>query len=90
MSRQDVPSEWLKPVPRNAGGRVDGWVDVKDRLPEPSEWYLVTGDVIYDRRSENVTIAFLSKIDDKWYDIVFRGPLDVTHWMPLPSAPNEI
>lgn len=68
---------------------VGGWISVKDRLPERPhdvegpivrrKWYLVALE------SGAVLTNAYEFDDDRWLGI--GSP--VTHWMPLPKAPEE-
>lgn len=67
-----------------------GWVSVNDRLPTSSVWVLAhngkwTGVATYEVLAE--------WIDERWRDersefVEKLGPT-VTHWMPLPAAPES-
>lgn len=57
------------------------WISVKERLPRCGERVLVTN-------GGSVWEAYLS-ISHKWVRQEFVWGIDVTHWMPLPSAPKE-
>lgn len=53
------------------------WVNVKDGLPEFTDVYLVTGELI---EMEMCTFCVDFGWDDEDYGI--------THWMPLPELPE--
>ena len=60
------------------------WTSVKDRMPEPGERVLAT----------NGKIVGEAYIGDDWKRYYGTGwqtafSLPVTHWMPLPEAPEE-
>ncbi len=67
---------------------VNGWISVKDRLPEPRNGsginvlVLISGDGWHDH-----DVAYFGPTTwrDKYGDFV-EG---VTHWMPLPKLPEE-
>jgi hypothetical protein len=57
------------------------WIDVKDRLPEKENEYLVFG----------INVTTLNFIEGEWYSDVFNAIIDkklITHWMPLPEPPK--
>jgi Protein of unknown function (DUF551) len=58
----------------------DGWISVKDRLPE------YAGDVLVCNRGGSRAIAWFNNNFQEW-----RPELEgreVTHWMPLPAFPE--
>lgn len=57
-----------------------GWISVQDRMPEDSEKVLV-----YTQSGKNA-VARWSQRQERF---VASGNLNVTHWMPLPAAPEE-
>ena len=59
------------------GVTVQGWISVKDRLPEPTYCVLVVGAY------SEMAIDALGT-DGEWMGMVE----DVTHWMPLPQPPK--
>lgn len=79
----------------------DGWISVKDRLPNDDEYVLV-----YHAHDFHITVGFFeisnvqyyiesdgSKFytDDGWETQISWAPKGrVTHWMPLPKPPNEL
>jgi hypothetical protein len=54
------------------------WISVKDRLPEDNQQVLVSYG-----GTDAIDIRIFFKDIDLWSD------LHVTHWMPLPEAPNN-
>lgn len=62
--------------------RADGWIPVSERLPEEYTMVLVwEGD--YAFRAEHA--------EGKWYEATnepISEHVNITHWMPLPPAPN--
>ena len=57
----------------------DGWVACSERMPETMVSVLVTGTWFHH------SVAFWDGLS--WCDLDFEQP--VTHWMPLPSAPQQ-
>lgn len=73
---------------------TSGWISVKERMPEEkqhscngvkgaphSKLYLV---VVRDPFGESTSVQTDMTINGKWYNY----GCDVTHWMPLPDAPE--
>lgn len=57
----------------------DGWVACSERMPETMVSVLVTGTWFHH------AVAFWDGLS--WCDLDFEPP--VTHWMPLPAAPQQ-
>ena len=75
-------------------GYSDGkpkWISVKDRLPEEEGWYLVY--TTPNREHKSINKAMFCK-GYAWgnFEPYWRGAgghwANVTHWMPLPLAPE--
>ena len=69
----------------SSGVTVQGWISVRDRLPEKGEEVLV-----FDTRENWIGFAWL-RPDETWTALGFDFPFDlgeVTHWMPLPNPPK--
>lgn len=64
------------------------WVSVEDRLPDTFNEHGDTFNYVlaYDRRW-GLDIARLDR--GKWVSRLLTEYRQVTHWMPLPSAPRE-
>lgn len=77
--------DWVKSAPT-----VGGWISVKDRLPKPNEAVIVC---LYDKEIEfgYRTIAWLNTCGAVWdsNDEGINLEYKVTHWMPLPTPPEE-
>lgn len=71
--------------------RSNGWISVKDRLPEKSkEDSDYSGDVIVTD-GKRISIGYYSYLTDSWvqyYDDVFS--YCIHHWMPIPELPEEV
>lgn len=66
------------------------WISVKDRLPERRGIYLVCAEFFEDARNLHVRTGYYNK--DKGWDLDVTcdtSDYEVTHWMPLPSLPEE-
>lgn len=66
----------------------NGWISVKERLPEEDVRVLIA--VKRDRHP--VSVGYRSDYPDRsWYDNIEEFAVeaeDITHWMPLPPAPE--
>lgn len=68
---------------------VNGWISVKDRLPDDKERYLICTEGGRDE------IAYYQPIGDKFsdYEPFWQGRscrfTSVTHWQPLPKRSKE-
>jgi|LakMenE01Jun11ns_1017448.scaffolds.fasta_scaffold9761991_4 hypothetical protein len=73
-----------KPDGCNSSNNSNGWISVKDRLPEDGENYLVLFRVRGDKHSP-------FQFEITWFDNTWDFPstLEVTHYLPLPAAPKE-
>jgi hypothetical protein len=88
----------------SAREKEEGWVSVKERLPELTEqvyWYNDDNErVPWEGRFERHVLAFdpefgiiKARFDGKRFDEVasryHNGTVNVTHWRPLPTPPTE-
>jgi hypothetical protein len=65
------------------------WISVEERLPEGNDEYGMYLDVLAcDGR--NRFIAFYNDQLKQWYKGKENIKCKVTHWQPLPPAPNEV
>ena len=73
------------------GVTVQEWISVDDRLPEEGEYVLcVLKGFNYGGKIQVCKFVPADKFKDKPYFEHFRnGFPSVTHWMPLPLAPEE-
>lgn len=79
----------------NSSKKLDGWISVKERLPEESVgWTTVYGCVLsrwavqpgfYDRNSKKWISRFIGGYEDEVSYVPFNS---VSHWMPLPNPPK--
>lgn len=75
---------------------VGGWINIKDRLPEKSGWYLVS--LINTRTGHRWEVPVSADYSHGKWDYAYLGGEDatwmlnnpVTHWMPLPEPPKEV
>lgn len=59
------------------------WISVKDRLPEPHTDTLICGRY-------GAFIGWYSHTRQMWRSDDYGEIRDVTHWMPLPDAPEVV
>lgn len=79
---QNAASEAVELLKTQKPQTVNGWVSVKDRLPEDTKQ-----KIVFHKRG--VSFAYFSG-NYWWSSIGGRHSLDtVTHWMPLPEPPEE-
>lgn len=63
------------------------WIPVTERLPEQGKRYLV---IRYDYVTKTAFIDILwHDAHDLWWNRLYKGQYNVTHWMPLPEPPKE-
>lgn len=60
----------------------DGWVPVSERMPEPYEYVLVTDGF------DGCEVMRVNT-DGYWGPAKSLYPGSITHWMPLPAAPQQ-
>ena len=74
----------------NSSNNSNGWISVKERLPEDHQYVLgvVFGDIEigYINRLTTDPNEFSWEAGDNWID---KGHSALTHWMPLPTPPEE-
>jgi hypothetical protein len=79
-----------KPVGSNSSNNLNGWISVKDRLPEIGEYVLVTHRISQDYDGAKVMEARrLNKFEYTVGDGEGLLAEYVDYWMPLPAAPKE-
>lgn len=67
--------------------RLPCWIPVTERLPKQGKRYLV---VRYDYVTETPFVDILwHDAHDLWWNRLYKGQYNVTHWMPLPEPPKE-
>lgn len=101
INSQSAEIERLQAELAEARKMVPGWIPVAERLPEDEAIVLVwIGEELATTKGQEVQIAraHLTKEDDK-YAVApvtfsfkragFLGGNEVTHWMPLPTTPQE-
>jgi len=78
-AEEDSRSAMLQGAGGNSPAIPDGWVACSERIPEAMVSVLVTGTWFHH------AVAFWDGLS--WCDLDFEQP--VTHWMPLPAAPQQ-
>ncbi len=85
-SCDDDRIEAVKTVLRRLAGNYpvtpDGWIPVSERMPEPYEYVLVTDGF------DGCEVMRVNT-DGYWGPAKSLYPGSITHWMPLPAAPQQ-
>ncbi|MCR6160920.1 DUF550 domain-containing protein [Escherichia coli] len=68
--------------PGNSPVIPDGWIPVSERMPEPYEYVLVTDGF------DGCEVMRVNT-DGYWGPAKILYPGSITHWMPLPAAPQQ-
>ena len=103
MTEKDLIIQDLRRENAELKARVPQWISVNNRLPEEDKAYLVTTNDFGNR--QGVKIRWFAKdgeaVDEYdlagqkyvWYfydgEYGYVSTNSVTHWMPLPLAPEE-
>ncbi len=66
----------------NSPATPDGWIPVSERMPEPYEYVLVTDGF------DGCEVMRVNT-DGYWGPAKSLYPGSITHWMPLPAAPQQ-
>jgi hypothetical protein len=81
----------VKPDGSNSSNNSNGWISVKDRLPEINN--RMSEDVLmldeYKQMSVKPFEIVHNKIVVDWGEAGIRPLSEFTHWMPLPKPPEE-
>ena len=87
MTEKDLIIQDLRRENAKLRARVQEWISVDDRLPEPYVSVLVY--MPGEKPCPTVREGFISN-DGIWQSAMFRRePGEVTHWKPMPLAPEE-
>ena len=63
---------------------LNGWISVKDRLPEDGKDVLA-----YDSEYKEIVIASYNSDYEEWDNLYDYLPVnEITHWQPLPELPE--
>jgi len=74
-TRQSFLAGYQAAKKSNSPEKPDGWISVKDRLPEERKHILWCHEP-----TQEIAVGYLLRADIKPY---------FTHWMPLPKPPEE-
>ena len=86
MTEKDLIIQDLRRENAELRARVQEWISVDDRLPEPFVSVLV--HMPGEKPFPTVHEGFISK-DGIWQSAMFRRePGEVTHWQPMPQPPK--
>lgn len=64
------------------------WISVKDKLP-PHEEYILIYESYKEMTFEYYSLAYYDETKKKFFNASDASDETPTHWMPLPSSPNE-
>lgn len=92
---QDRCEQFSEPMMRDVLAllKEQGWISVKDRLPNCNGCYLVWRPHFYTEKGMQSICYFDGQ--NTWHDSYgvdftrMLAPDDVSHWMPLPEQPKE-
>ena len=80
----------------SSGVTVQEWISVDDRLPDNKEHDWVLAQVVEDNGYMHIPrVMEYRQSKSDWFEETYgwlsehNGTLRVTHWMPLPLAPEE-
>ena len=86
MTEKDLIIQDLRRENAELRARVQEWISVNDRLPEPYVSVLV--NMPGEKPFRTVREGFISN-DGIWQSaMVRREPGEVTHWQPMPQPPK--
>ena len=68
---------------------VNGWISVKDKLPEDSGEYLVYIVANNEPKNKSIITLYYTNLSKQFVYYDNDNLFTVTHWMPLPEPPKE-
>ncbi|EPB7497034.1 DUF551 domain-containing protein [Klebsiella aerogenes] len=82
---------------RNSPVIPDAWIPVSERMPEDDDFVYIWPRPDFGVELHVGQYCEFSPKGDGWYAQVYEQnygiewhPITVTHWMPLPAAPQEV
>ena len=89
------PYEFIADFLIHSGVTVQEWISVTDRLPDNKEYDWVLAQVVEDNGYMHIPrVMEYRQAKDDWFEETYgwlsehNGLFSVTHWMPLPLAPE--
>ena len=89
------PTEAVADYLLDNGVTVQEWISVKDRLPDNKEHDWVLAQVVEDNGFMHIPrVMEYRQAKNDWFEETYgwlsehNGLFSVTHWMPLPPAPE--
>ncbi|HBV2710384.1 TPA: DUF551 domain-containing protein [Klebsiella pneumoniae] len=83
-------------APQNIPEIISGWIPVSERMPEDDDFVYIWPRPDFGVELHVGQYCEFSPKGDGWYAQVYEQnygiewhPITVTHWMPLPAAPQE-
>ena len=97
MKEQLEANKEQRPTDVASGAVLGAWVDVNERRPEKMGYVICAcegGNVdksFYNSEANLAELGLGRKFSGKWgrYFELSKMGYKITHWMPMPKAPNE-
>ncbi|EPO7971932.1 DUF551 domain-containing protein [Klebsiella pneumoniae] len=84
-------------APQNIPENIPGWIPVSERMPDDDDFVYIWPRPDFGVELHVGQYCECSPKGDGWYAQVYEQnygiewhPITVTHWMPLPAAPQEV
>lgn len=95
--RELVAATQPQNAPQNIPEIIPGWIPVSERMPEDDDFVYIWPRPDFGVELHVGQYCECSPKGDGWYAQVYEQnygiewhPITVTHWMPLPAAPQEV
>lgn len=97
-SREEIKellANWKGTIVAGCDISISPWISVEDRLPETTDEFGRSEDVLILDENGWRTVAMYCIPENKWYLSVgaIQGdceyPFEITHWMPIPKLQEE-